>query len=458
MSYDVNERQAMSVYASGMLMRRLVLFLALNALVLNGILWAVSPVGFKDTVLRHTWDFVHGRSGDDSWSTMSVAYLYVQKPHATPLYTEVFFHRKVKFQYPPPALFAFAAMRQAGIERVRVSDDYFGPWPSINDGLAWLFVLVMTLSVAALLHLQFKHGTYSSQNRSSFALLTVIAAGFTLTFYPIMKACTLGQIQVWLDALFALSLLMWMMGRKTLSGFLIGLVCLVKPHFGLFLIWALVRREWRFIACCSATICIGLAASIATFGWADHIDYLRALSYMAQHGEAYYPNQSINGLLNRLMSVSEPKHYNNLTFDIEKFAPFNPWIYGATVISSSLILLAAIARRREAEDRIVDFCRMAVSLTVAAPIAWEHHYGILLPIFAIMLPRTIHYYSRMIWLMVSYVLVSNFISATNLLASTFLNVGQSYLLAGAFILLALLYVQSTATPIAIHSERTSQRA
>ena len=61
----------------------------------------------------------------------------------------------------------------------------------------------------------------------------------------------------------------------------------------------------------------------------------------------------------------------------------------ATVISSSLILLAAIARQSKGEDRVVDFCGMAVSLTIASPIAWEHHYGILLPIFAIMLPRVV---------------------------------------------------------------------
>ena len=34
-----------------------------------------------------------------------------------------------------------------------------------------------------------------------------------------------------------------------------------------------------------------------------HIDYLRVLSYMAERGEAYFPNQSVNGLLNRLMSI-----------------------------------------------------------------------------------------------------------------------------------------------------------
>src|SRR4029078_8653629 len=144
----------------------------------------------------------------------------------------------------------------------------------------------------------------------------------------------------------------------------------------------------------------------------------RVVSFMGQRGEAYYPNQSINGLLNRLMSISDPVRYNNLEFHMSEFAPFNPLVYVLTVVSSAVILLAAIAWRGKDEDRVFDFCRMAVSLTVASPIAWEPHYGILLPIFAVVLPSAIEGRRRVLWLMASYVLVSTFIPVTNLLAAT----------------------------------------
>jgi alpha-1,2-mannosyltransferase len=438
-------------FAPAILTRRLLLFLVLNAFVLNGVLWAVSPPDFKDTVLRHTWDFLHGESGGDSWLNMFIAHEYARTPHTTPLYEEVFFKRGIKFQYPPSSLFAIAAMRMVGSDRVRLGGEYPGPRPSINDMLGWAFILLMVISVAALLHLQLTRSNVASQAHVSFAACAVIAAGFTLTFYPVMKAYTLGQIQVWLNSIFSLLLLSWVLGRKALSGVLMGLICLIKPHFGLFLVWALVRREWRFIVGCGATVCIGLAASVAAFGWADHVDYLRVVSHMGQRGEAYYPNQSINGLLNRLMSISDPVRYNNLEFHMSEFAPFNPWVYGITVVSSAVILLAAIAWRSKGEDRVFDFCRMAVSLTVASPIAWEHHYGILLPIFAVVLPSAIEDRHRMLWLMASYVLVSTFIPATNLLAGTWLNVGQSYLLAGAFVLLALLYLRPTPAPVMIRA-------
>lgn len=433
----------MKAFAPAVVTRWLALFLVLNALVLNGVLWAVSPPDFKDTVLRHTRDFFQGRSGGNSWFVMTIAYDYARYPHQTPLYTEVFFNRKVKFQYPPSAFFPVAAMRLAGIDRVRVADHYFGPWPSINEAVGWVFVLAMAIAVAALLHIQLKRSNVPADARCSFAACTVIAAGATLTFYPVMKAFTLGQIQVWLNAIFALSLLGWLTGRKTTSGVLMGLICAIKPHFGLFLIWAMVRREWYFMIACGTTILIALVASLATFGWADNVDYLRVIAHLAERGEAYFPNQSINGLLNRLMSIGDPAHYNNLAFNINEFPPFTPWIYRTTVISSAIILLAAIARRGGEQDRARDFCRMAVSLTIASPIAWEHHYGVLLPVFAVILPGEIEDRRRALWLAVAYVLVSTFIPAANLLAATPLNVMQSYVLAGAFVLLVLLYVPRT---------------
>ena len=75
---------------------------------------------------------------------------------------------------------------------------------------------------------------------------------------------------------------------------------------------------------------------------------------------------------------------------------------------------------------------------MASPIAWEHHYGVTLPIYAVMLATCLGDRSRLMWLGISYVLVSTYVPATNLLAASPLNLLQSTLFAGAIILLALL--------------------
>src|SRR5262249_58972314 len=112
----------------------------------------------------------------------------------------------------------------------------------------------------------------------------IIVTAFTLTFYPVVKAFTLGQIQVWINALFALALLAWMLGLKASS------------------------------------------------------------------------------------------------------------------------------------DRVLDFCTMGLSATVASPIAWEHHYGILLPIFSVLLLSTLRDRRQFMVLIVSYVFAANFLPAAQLMS------------------------------------------
>jgi hypothetical protein len=307
--------------------------------------------------------------------------------------------------------------------------------------LGWVFILMSAVSSAILLERGLRQTLPGSSSTALIAARSVLVLGLALTFYPIVKAFTLGQIQIWLNGMLALSLLCWATNRKASSGVLVGLMCLVKPHYGLFVLWAVLRREWRFTFACVAAGSFGLVASIATFGWTDNVDYLRVFWFLSQHGEVYYPNQSFNGLLNRVMTLIDPDNYDSLGFDDNGFPPFNPWIYAGTIATSLALLSAALLRRgKEGDsDRVFDFCTMALSVTMASPIAWEHHYGVIFPIFAVLLARVIGHRTRLLLLAVSYVVISNFFPVANLLAPTIFNLAQSYLLFAALIVLALLH-------------------
>jgi len=420
----------------------LALFLLFNALALNGVLRLASPDYYRETVLNHTSDVLLAEGCDDSWGIMAFALKYAQSPHTTPLYTEIFFNQRLKFQYPPSSLFAIAGMLWlGGPELVRTAEcPDFAP-ASLNDVLGWLFILMSAVSAAVLLERGLRPTLPAPSSGGLMAVRTALVLALALTFYPIVKAFTLGQIQIWLNGLFALSLLCWATGWKATSGLLIGLMCLVKPHYGLFVLWAALRREWRFMVACVTAGVVGLIASIATFGWTDNVDYLQVFWFLSQHGEVYYPNQSFNGLLNRVMTLIDPDNYESLGFDDNGFPPFNPWIYAGTVATSLAILSAALFRRGNDgdHDRVFDFCTMALSITMASPIAWEHHYGILFPIFAVLLASVIGNRTRLILLALSYMVISNFFPVANLLAGTVFNVAQSYLLFAALVVLALLH-------------------
>ena len=425
----------------------LVLLLMLGSLALSGAIWLAMPVKYKDTVLRHTWDVLRAQSGDDSWDPSSHALAHVRSGTPAPIYAEIFFKKGIRYQYPPSALFALAAMEWIAPTRV-VTDDqrYKGPRPSINDIAGWFFLLLTGGATAALLEIGLRRRGIPRGGAGLVALRITAVGALTLTFYPVVKAFTLGQVQTWVNGAFAVALLCWATGRKAGGGALIGFICLIKPHYGLLLLWAALRREWRFVYACAAAIAVGLAVSVAVFGWQNHIDYLRVLSFLSERGESYYPNQSVNGLLNRLMSIADPQQFNNVFWREAHFPPFTPLVYAGTLASSILILGTALARRRRENDpgRVLDFCTMVASLTLASPIAWEHHYGVLLPIFAVLFASVLGDRARMTWLALAYVLAANFFLAANAFAPSALNVAQSYLLAAALVVLTLLHLRPQA--------------
>jgi alpha-1,2-mannosyltransferase len=426
----------------GLLTRYLAVFLLLNAFAFNGLLWLVSPEPYKETVLQHTYDVLRGRGCDDSWGIMSVSLEYAQEQHEKPLYSEIFFERKLKFQYPPTSLFAVAGLLWlVGPEGIRTEECKVYDLPTINDVLGWIFILMSALSAAALLELGLQRRGALPAAGFALAARVVIVVALALTFYPLVKAYTLGQIQNWLNGLFALALWCWVSGRKVPSGVVIALMALVKPHYGLFVLWALLRREWRFAAAFAATALVGVLGSIMAYGFTNHVDYLKVLFFLAERGETYYPNQSVNGLLNRVMVLIDPAHWNSIDFDDNAFPPYSLLVYGGTLVASIVLLSAALFRRgsKGDPDRSLDFCTMALSITIASPIAWEHHYGTIFPILAVLLAGVIGDRRRLLLLTISYVLISNYIPVTNLLASTVFNVAQSYLFAGAITVLLLLH-------------------
>jgi alpha-1,2-mannosyltransferase len=426
--------------------QRLVTALLICVVLVNGALLLLQPPGNRETSLDHTRDMVLGDGGDDSWGVMHVALDQFAAAPDAPLYSELFFRRHFRFQYPPSSLFALEGLRLAGPDRVRFADNMrFEPWPPINDIVGWVFVALTALASGAILETMLRRQPgFIDRPGLAFARMAIVTL-LTVTFYPVVKAYTLGQIQVWINALFALSLLCWLWGLRPLGGALIGIVCLIKPHYGLLLLWALLRREWSFFFVGAATAAVGLAAAVSVFGLANHFDYVKVLQFLSQHGEAYYPNQSINGLLNRLMGLGDPSSYINLDIPAGKFPPFNPWIYGVTLVSSIALILYGLLRRSAPSERAYDFARAALCFTMASPIAWEHHYGILLPIFALLLADGTQSLGRLIALAIAYALAANFFHVTQLLAPTILNPLQSYVFFGAIIVLALLHAGTTQT-------------
>lgn len=309
--------------------------------------------------------------------------------------------------------------------------------------ISWFSVMGIGGLSLVLLHCGARYTRDSGLDSSSIidvvARLVVIML-IALTFYPLTTSFILGQIQTWLTLLGAASLLAWECGSKKTAGLFIGLACIVKPHWSAVLLWAFIRKQWGMATTCLITIVALVSLSIYSFGIHHYPDYMNMLSFLSRHGESYFSNQSVNGLVNRMLFIG-----NNLNWIGNSFPPFNPIVYTATVVSSVLLLGVALfwKWRNPTGSGTIELAIIILSLTIASPIAWVHHYAILLPIFAYIAP--IVFYRRrarkgiITCLIIAFVLASNKLGIANLLAATPLNFLQSYLFFAGLLTLYILY-------------------
>ena len=292
-------------------------------LAINLTIWlivhAISSSG-GETAWTHLRAFLRGTQGADSWKPMEAArtYLATRSDH---LYEEIFFTRGVKFQYPVTALLLIGSATRRTLAVV-----------------SWVATLATAGLTAAILRDALRQADPTAEQPSTGATVGVYltAGALALTFYPLVKAFSLGQIQTWVDAVFALLVLSWGRGHRTTGGFLTGCLCLVKPTWALLLVWAVVRRQWRFVFAALSVVAVGTAAAMWRYGSINAFGYAHVLSFLARHGEAFYPNQSFNGLLNRLV-----RNGSNLEWRDFEFPPEHAGVAAGTTIA--LAILAALA-------------------------------------------------------------------------------------------------------------------
>lgn len=408
--------------------RRLIVFALVNFAAVNALMLALDvPLG--DTDLHPISWFLTFRQGGDSWRPMNQAYDFVLTPEGRQktLYDKLFFSPAVKhkgFQYPPTSLLAVWASRLLGEENGL----------RILEWITWAFI-----PVTAFFTFRIYAAAAEKRPRSDFIATALLALFLAITFYPAIRAYRNGQIQTWINGLFTASLAAFVADRRGLAGALAGSMCLIKPQYALLALWGALRREWAFVRGACSVGAIGLLASVALFGVAPHLEYLGVLRFIAERGESFYPNQSVNGLLNRAFGNGQ-----NLTW-MEAMPEPHAVVRAGTFLTSALILAWALWPRGRARERpaaAADLAMIAVACTAASPIAWEHHYGLLLPVFALLLPalrrQPVFGRATLPLLALAFVLTSHTLRITDGLADSPLNVLQSYILAGALIVLALL--------------------
>jgi hypothetical protein len=331
------------------------------------------------------------------------------------IFPSLFFAQHQKFIYPPSSLFLIEALNLAPSPDASRQALLLASWLG-NILLAIIFFRDLRSRITAL-------------EAGAVAVL-----GFL--FLPFAEALYRGQIQLLLTFLWGLAALLWQRERRGWAGFVLALTCAFKPQLALFLLWGALRKQWRFTGVFAATTAAITAASVAHFGLQNNLDYLPVLSYLSHHGEALWANQSMNGLLNRLLHNGEPHAWSPTVYP-----PFRPAIYLASTAFTALGVLLALLLpwRQRWSTTTADFLFFGCISVIVSPIAWEHHYGAFFFLLVFLLARADRL-TRAYWLTLAVctLLLSNRLPPLDKFMSGPSALLGAYLFYAGLVLLALL--------------------
>ncbi len=410
--------------------RRLLGFVVVSLLLANVGQWALCRalhLGNPGNMIPDLKAFFHVRQWTDSWLPMMKSLDYFRAHPTLPIYDAKLYDTLI---YSLASELPLVAMRKLGLSDAAM----LRTLAVLSFAAVWGVAAVSIAMGRWLLRQRGAEMTWPA------ALAVVLA---TLGCYPLLKGYSLGNAQTFLSLGFTLLLLLWTTGYEARAGAVAAILTAVKPQFILLLVWMLVRRRWgaaRAFLACAALL---LAASVAVFGWRNNLDYLRVLAGLSHKAQSHYANQSMFGTINRMIFNGE-----NLLYHPYVYTPFIPWVYGVTLASSLLLVgLALLYPWKTWRGSTADLAAMGIVSVAASPMAWEHHYGIVLGIAAWAWFAYACWWTRPPWMLaVAAFLCLNFLPAFNYLAGLRgWNLLQSYLYIGALLLMGWLMRLSSNT-------------
>ncbi len=351
---QASERQGTGVGLGQLGVRRLYALTAMMVVLATALL-AIYAHRADTATAKITASALHHASETDSTFYMDMGEAAFRAPAHT-IYAQLFFVEHAKFIYPPSSLFLTEALDAA---------PHLGLSPksamTLLIRLSWA-----TLLVLAVLLYRARRGAISWAEAACLVVLGVL-------FLPVAEGLYRGQVQTLLTALWGASALLWFYGKKGWAGVALAISCAFKPQMALFALWGATRKEWRFTSALLGVVAAIEACSVAHFGLRNNIDYIAVLSYLSRHGEALWANQSVNGLMNRILGNGDPSTWSSTVYP-----PYNVIVYAASTLATLVAVTVGIVLpwRGKWMATTADFLLFGCLATMASPIAWEHHYSI----------------------------------------------------------------------------------
>jgi Glycosyltransferase family 87 len=154
----------------------------------------------------------------------------------------------------------------------------------------------------------------------------------------------------------------------------------LKPLAGLFVLWALWRRQWRLLFFAGATLTLVGLVGVALSGVQGTIDYVtEAYPMHAQLWPGYKDNASPQGFFTRLFGPSDWRPRPPYpTPGLSRILTLASW-----AVAVGILFWRLGWRSPDAERLNREFSALGATMLLVTPIIWPHYYVVLLAPVAI---------------------------------------------------------------------------
>ncbi len=270
--------------------------------------------------------------------------------------------------------------------------------------------------------------------RAWLAAMLMLAA-----FYPLRWMLMCVQVQALITLALVAGVVAYGRSRDALAGVLIGLACCLKPHYGLLVLFGLIRKRYRFAAALCGSAAVVVAISLAMVGPQAWETFLRDVAPGHAQGYGFHPNQTLNGLVHRWLGHRTDCVVAEATPAVRVAGVVSLVVFGGLAIWPRRGSTTAGAPADRFLVRATDIGIALLGATLANPIAWEHYYAWTIVLFcalaaiALRLPRPGPFVAV---LAAGYLLLGTYFKPFEQFASGPASLVNSAGLAGAVLLLA----------------------
>ncbi|MBF6355031.1 DUF2029 domain-containing protein [Nocardia higoensis] len=243
------------------------------------------------------------------------------------------------------------------------------PW----DIAAFAFFLTSVAALTLTLYLVARRVWPGEEQRRTALFATACAVPLAMLLEPTHATLDFGQVNLLLMALVAADCLTEK--PKWRRGMLVGIAAAVKLTPAAFVLYFLIRKDYKAAVTAAITGAVATALSFAILPDASMTYWFGGMNVDGLSGSAFHTNQSIQAVLARL-KVPEP------AFTVV-------WL----VVGALVLALVITAMRRAAGLPALALAINAVFTLLVSPISWSHHWVWIAPaLFAV-----VAYAVRMPW-------------------------------------------------------------